>query len=491
LLPLLDEADILDRNLAWYAEAGIATAAFDNASSDDTHSLCQDALRDGRLARYERSEQSVTWPTIGDRLISLAAQLEPDLVLVAGADEFIEEARGLPLRAAVETDLASGYDILEVRTMEFCLTDQDDPGVEDPLLRMRRYSPHVAVMPDRGVRWSCGVQWEEPDRFRPLENCDARSPRRYVNRHYPLRSPGQALTRARAGRLTAVLAGSSADGAAPYVKTEEELVLPARKLPRYADDHNWTDAPLAAELRLAAASRTARRSTSERRNMRRELTDLRQRYSGVVLERDRLAATGATPMAGQGAASAEWYDEQYRLQPRKYDSHYSGSVYLPVWKAIGDRLDRTAAVLEVGCGTGQLAQLLIGREIQHYTGFDFSDYAVELARKRVPHAEFHIADARTTSLLTQARYDVVVCTEVLEHLDEDLGLLHALKPHARVLATVPNFDSASHLRFFASEREVLERYGEAVTDIAITSFSLSAASVIYLLDGFIPQTGGA
>lgn len=158
LLPLLDEADILDRNLAWYAEADIATAAFDNASSDDTHSLCQDALRDGRQARYERSEQSVTWPTIGDRLISLAAQLEPDLVLVAGADEFIEEARGLPLRTAVETDLASGHDILEVRTMEFCLTDQDDPGVEDPLLRMRRYSPHVAVLPDRGVRWSCGVQ---------------------------------------------------------------------------------------------------------------------------------------------------------------------------------------------------------------------------------------------------------------------------------------------------------------------------------------------
>ncbi len=75
-----------------------------------------------------------------------------------------------------------------------------------------------------------------------------------------------------------------------------------------------------------------------------------------------------------------------------------------------------------------------------------------------------------------------------QHLDEDLGLLHALKPHARVLATVPNFDSASHLRFFASEREVLERYGEAVTDNAITSFSLSAASVIYLLDGFIPQS---
>jgi len=162
LLPLLDEADILDRNLAWYAEAGIATAAFDNASSDDTHSLCQDALRDGRLARYKRSEQSVTWPTIGDRLISLAAQLEPDLVLVAGADEFIEEARGLPLRTAVETDLASGYDILEVRTMEFCLTDQDDPGVEDPLLRMRRYSPHVAVLPDRGCGGPAACNGKNP-----------------------------------------------------------------------------------------------------------------------------------------------------------------------------------------------------------------------------------------------------------------------------------------------------------------------------------------
>jgi hypothetical protein len=75
-----------------------------------------------------------------------------------------------------------------------------------------------------------------------------------------------------------------------------------------------------------------------------------------------------------------------------------------------------------------------------------------------------------------------------QHLDEDLGLLHALKPHARVLATVPNFDSASHLRFFASEREVLERYGDAIADIAVTSFPLSETTVIYLLDGFIPQS---
>lgn len=221
----------------------------------------------------------------------------------------------------------------------------------------------------------------------------------------------------------------------------------------------------------------------------REVTALRQRYSTVLLERDRLAATGATPVAGQGAASSEWYDEAYRLWSTKYDSHYSDSVYLPIWKEIAHRLDRTAAVLEIGCGTGQLAHLLVDRGIQHYTGFDFSDYAVELARKRLPSADFHVADVRTTSLFRQARYDIAVCTEVLEHLDEDLALLHALKPYTRVLATVPNFDSASHLRFFASEREVLERYGEAVADIAVTSFSLSETTVIYLLDGFIPQSG--
>lgn len=412
-------------------------------------------------------------------------------MLVAGADEFIEEAGGLPLRTALEADLAGGYDVFEVRTMEFCLTDQDDPCVEDPLVRMRRYSAHATLLPNRGVRWSCGVHWAAPDRFGPLEDRGARSPRRYVNRHYPLRSPGHALSRARAGRLSAILTGTSADGAAPYVKTKEELVLPGRKLPSYADDHDWNNAPLAAELRLSAVSRRARRSESERRNMQRELTAIRHRYSTVLLERDRLAATGATPMAGRGAASSVWYDEQYRLQPGKYDSHYEDSVHLPVWEAIADRLDHTAAVLEIGCGTGQLAQLLIDRGTQHYTGFDFSSYAIALAQKRLPNAAFHIADIRTTPLFTQARYDTAVCTEVLEHLDDDLHLFQTLKPGTRVLATVPNFDSASHLRHFASEGEVLERYGDAVTDVTVTSSSLSPTSVIYLIDGFIPQRNHA
>jgi hypothetical protein len=52
-----------------------------------------------------------------------------------------------------------------------------------------------------------------------------------------------------------------------------------------------------------------------------------------------------------------------------------------------------------------------------------------------------------------------------ERLDEDVSLLNALRRGTRVLATVPNFDSASRLRFFADERAIYDRYGHALAGL--------------------------
>ena len=50
-----------------------------------------------------------------------------------------------------------------------------------------------------------------------------------------------------------------------------------------------------------------------------------------------------------------------------------------------------ARVLDVGCGAGDLAELLEGWE---YTGLDASPDMIALARRRYPHARFLQADAR-------------------------------------------------------------------------------------------------
>lgn len=511
LLPLLDEADILERNLRWYAEAGIATVAFDNASTDCTADLAERALGTGGLAALRRSEHRVEWPEVSRGLLELATNLAPDLVLVAGADEFIETADGTDLRHAIETDLRRGLDILTVDTMEFCLTE-DDGDTEDAVAGLCFYAAYRAVLRDRGVRWSRGVRWAAPSKLRVPDAAARRSSRRYINRHYPLRSIGHARARARDGRLSqAVLAGNSAAALSSLTEEPRDLLLPADKLIRYEGDHRWTADASIADLRLAKAGTLARRASARRaklegelarreqqRNLlreqvtglrgelagqRKQLGELRTRYTEVMLERDRLVEAGATPLTGRLAAPAGWYDEHYRLTLDKYDIDATESVYLPVWEVIASRIDPAATVLELGCGTGQLGRLLVDRGLTHYHGFDFSEVAVELARKRLPEFDVEVGDARTTRLVTDLPYDTALCTEVLEHLDDDLGVLRRIRPGARVLATVPNFDATSHLRFFDEEQEVADRYRSALDGLEVTRIELPRGSVIFLLDG--------
>ena len=55
--------------------------------------------------------------------------------------------------------------------------------------------------------------------------------------------------------------------------------------------------------------------------------------------------------------------------------------------------------------------------------------------------------------------DAVICTEVLEHITADLQVLEGVPAGRRVIATVPDFESETHVRWFESEESVAQRYG--------------------------------
>lgn len=77
-----------------------------------------------------------------------------------------------------------------------------------------------------------------------------------------------------------------------------------------------------------------------------------------------------------------------------------------------------ARILDVCCGTGYLAGLLAERGYC-VTGFDLSPQMVEFARRNVPQAEFHVADAARFEL--SETFDAAVSTfDSLNHiLDRD------------------------------------------------------------------------
>ena len=208
------------------------------------------------------------------------------------------------------------------------------------------------------------------------------------------------------------------------------------------------------------------------------MPSLRRFASWVVRKIARPATLHLGLRREKGAA---FYDEVYR-ESEAYQKPYDQSVYFEVWTALVERMPSDPAVLDIGCGPGQFAEYLHALGVTRYVGFDFSPTAIDAARQRVPDYRFEVDDAYTTSLFKDATYDLVVCTEVLEHTRRDLAVLERIRPGTRVLATVPNFWSRGHVRWFHSVAEVRARYSP-VLELDVTSFPLFADNEFYVIDG--------
>lgn len=81
-----------------------------------------------------------------------------------------------------------------------------------------------------------------------------------------------------------------------------------------------------------------------------------------------------------------------------------------------------ASILDVGCGQGSLlAELARIYPEAHVAGVDVSSSALDLARRKHPAGEFEALNVQEERL--DARYDLVTCVEVLEHLPDDEAAL--------------------------------------------------------------------
>ena len=147
-----------------------------------------------------------------------------------------------------------------------------------------------------------------------------------------------------------------------------------------------------------------------------------------------------------------------------YHMHYSESWYFPMYQAVLKEIRRSKAerILEVGCGTGGFAHLLMERYPISYRGFDFSPVAVEKAIARTNSPKFFFVANALTPELYKNNASTIVCTEVLEHIPQDLKLVELWPVGTYCICSVPNYDSQYHERFFKDEAEVLSRYGHLI-----------------------------
>lgn len=163
----------------------------------------------------------------------------------------------------------------------------------------------------------------------------------------------------------------------------------------------------------------------------------------------------------------EFYNDVFSRSER-YRKNYRDTPWYPVWSKIVEHVNSRGiqSVLELGCGPGQLAHYLADKGIKEYLGVDFSGQAISIAQdnfsKHGLKGSF-ISEDINKFKFENFTYDCVIATEFLEHISNDVDILNRVSSGSLIIGTLPNKDSAGHVRFYPdsdkiSERKIKQRY---------------------------------
>jgi 2-polyprenyl-3-methyl-5-hydroxy-6-metoxy-1,4-benzoquinol methylase len=152
------------------------------------------------------------------------------------------------------------------------------------------------------------------------------------------------------------------------------------------------------------------------------------------------------------------------------------------------------SVLDAGCGTGHLLRTLAERAERHIAlaGFDYAEAGVEKTREISPQSDVRLGNVYDPPF--NELFDLVVCTEVLEHVKDPQCALAALaarcSPGGRIVVTVPDGlqdDWEGHVNFWSAEEfaTLLEEIGPA----AVRSIENGKAFVGIVHPHPLPLTG--
>jgi len=84
-------------------------------------------------------------------------------------------------------------------------------------------------------------------------------------------------------------------------------------------------------------------------------------------------------------------------------------------------------ILDAGCGEGHLIQKLYSKNRKNsYYGIDITKIALQEAKKRCPYAKLYKMDLSKINFKNEF-FDIIICTEVLEHIYEYKDVIKELK----------------------------------------------------------------
>lgn len=171
-----------------------------------------------------------------------------------------------------------------------------------------------------------------------------------------------------------------------------------------------------------------------------------------------------------GKEQASGYYDSIFSKAGLYSGQLKSMPWFKVWMAASSYILEQSPehVIDLGCGPGHMALLLMQQGYDgRYVGYDFSAKAIEIASESVEDEmfRFFLGDLKGFDLssITPQGKTVYVACEFLEHVEWDLSLLETVPSGSTVIATVPNFDDAGHVRYFNTLSEVLSRYSSLIS----------------------------
>lgn len=184
------------------------------------------------------------------------------------------------------------------------------------------------------------------------------------------------------------------------------------------------------------------------------------------------------------------------MQVRQHDA-YAHAKYQILLHWLGQSATTSQRILNVGCGSGELSILLAQRghsvlgidPVEEYVSFA----ATQAKLQNLPNCSFVAADLDTIHAdVAQPKYDAVFCTDVVEHLADDVRaiqqLASLLKPGGELFITVPggpylyghHDEQLGHFRRY-SLRQLAGVFPEnlAIQEIRYFGFSLIPVAWLY------------
>lgn len=248
ILPVFNEADVLNQTIAYTIRQGIPLVIVDNGSTDGSLAIERRFLGRGVLeVREVPPDPYYDIKRVLGEAHQTALSYSPDWLFHLNADEFIESPYpGLDLAKAIQNEAEFGYNMIQVNIFDFQLTERDyQSKVRDVRKRLRYYS-WISDFHYRAWKNYPGTDLLVHGGHKPVFAPGVEekiSPFKFALRHYKFRSVEQGLNKVFKDRLPRYDPRNRALGwhvqYSAFKPDPRYFVVDSLKLNRYDEDGRW------------------------------------------------------------------------------------------------------------------------------------------------------------------------------------------------------------------------------------------------------------